>query len=91
MPETSEAKITSIAADMKNNPTATALVHGYASGSGGPEKLTTLADRWTSLVMYKVIWMVGDKMNTNEYRFELVSSPTPKGNFVEITVERPNL
>jgi hypothetical protein len=91
VPQTAAATIASLASDMKNNPTASAYVEGFASSEGIPEENSKLAHRRGVQVVEAVIAAVNDIMNTNWRRFEKVGHDAKKWNTVVITVERPDL
>ena len=91
LPKAGAATITALAADLKTNPTASALVEGFASAGTTSDKNVRLGEEWAEIVQERVIEKVADKINTNWRRFHLVGSAVKAGNFVEITVERPDL
>jgi hypothetical protein len=91
LPKAGEATITALAADLKNNPTASALVEGFAAAGSTPAKNIRLGQDWAQMVMDEVIDKVADKLNTHWRRFHLVGSAVQAGNSVVITVERPDL
>ena len=91
LPKEAGATIAALAADMKNNPTASALMKGFASIGGSPEDRVRLADEWTELVQDKVIELNGDVLVTNWRRFHRVGIPSLTKNSVVITLDRPDL
>jgi hypothetical protein len=91
LPKEAAATIASLTADMKNNPTASALIQGFASVGGSPGDKVRLADKWTKMVQDKVIELTGDVLITNRRRFHRVSIPALARNSVVITLDRPDL
>ncbi|MCC4769555.1 DUF4157 domain-containing protein [Methanosarcina sp. DH2] len=91
LPKGGDAIITSLAADLKKNPTASALVEGFASAGSTYAENIKLAEEWARMVSDKVIDKVADKLNTNWRRFHVVGNVARTGNYAVITVERPDL
>lgn len=91
LPKAGAATITALAADLKTNPTASALVEGFAAAGTTADKNVRLAMEWADIVQNQVIEKVADKINTSWRRFHLVGSAAKSGNFVVITVERPDM
>ncbi|HJR75341.1 MAG TPA: DUF4157 domain-containing protein [Nitrospiraceae bacterium] len=91
LPDDARASIAALTADMKNNPTASALVQGFASIGGSRGDQIRLADQWTEMVQDKVIELTGDVLITNWRRFHRVSIPALTRNSVVITLDRPDL
>lgn len=91
LPKEAEATIAALATDMKNIPTASALMKGFASIGGSPEDKARLADEWTELVQDKVIESTGNVIVTNWRRFHRVGIPALTRNSVVITLDRPDL
>jgi hypothetical protein len=91
LPKEAEAAIAALTTDMKNNPTASALIKGFASIGDSPEDKVRLADEWTELVQDKVIELTGDVIITNWRRFHRMGIPALTRNSVVITLDRPDL
>jgi hypothetical protein len=91
LPKTGVAIITKLAADLKKNPTASALVEGFASVGKSPGENLRLAERWAEMVQNEVIDLTADKMITSWRRFHVEGSAAQGRNSVVITVERPDL
>jgi hypothetical protein len=91
LPKGAAATIAALTADMKNNPTASALIQGFASVGGSPGDKVRLADEWTEMVQDKVIELTGDVLITNWRRFHRVGIPALTRNSVVITLDRPDL
>jgi hypothetical protein len=91
LPKEAAATITALTADMKNNPTASALIQGFASVGGSPGDKVRLADEWTKMVQDKIIELTGDVLITNWRRFHRVGIPALTRNSVVITLDRPDL
>ena len=91
IPTGAKKALAALAADMKNNPTASALVEGFASAGKTHDKNEALAADWAELVQNEVIAAVGDVMNTSWRRFTLQNSADKTLNRVVVTLERPDL
>jgi hypothetical protein len=91
LPKEAEATVVALATDMKNNPTASAFVKGFASIGGSSDDKARLADEWTELVQDKIIKLNGDVLVTNWRRFHRVGIPSLTRNSVVITLDRPDL
>lgn len=91
LPKGGDAIITALASDLKKDPTASALVEGFAAAGGTSDENLKLAEEWAEIVRDKVIEEVADKLNTHWRRFHLVGNAARSGNSVMITVERPDL
>src|SRR5262249_54186002 len=91
LPKAGGATITALAADLKNNPTASALVEGFASVGSSPEENRKLASGWADMVMNEVIALTNNVLITSWRRFHVVGSDAKAGNSVVITVERPDM
>ena len=91
LPKEAEATIAALATDMKNIPTASALMKGFASVGGSDGGKVRLAEEWTEMVQDKVIELTGDVLVTNWRRFHRVGIPALTRNSVIITLDRPDL
>lgn len=91
LPKEAEATIAALATDMKNIPTASALMKGFASVGRSDREKVRLADEWTEMVQDKVIELTGDVLVTNWRRFHRVGIPALTRNAVVITLDRPDL
>ena len=91
LPKEAEATIAALTTDMKNNPTASALVKGFANVGSSDEDKARLAEEWTEMVQDKVIELTGDVIVTNWRRFHRMGIPALIRNSVVITLDRPDL
>jgi outer membrane protein OmpA-like peptidoglycan-associated protein len=91
LPKAGEATITTLAADLKKIPTASALVEGFATAGSPSAKDLELATKRAEMVRDKVIDKGADPLTIHWQRFHVVGSAARAGNSVVITVERPDI
>jgi hypothetical protein len=91
LPKEAEATIAALTTDMKNIPTASALVKGFASVGNSDEDKVRVAEEWAEMVQDKVIELTGDAIVTNWRRFHRMGIPALTRNSVVITLDRPDL
>ena len=92
IPKSAAATISALVADLKSNPTASALVESFASEPGNSlEKNNRLGLNRGDAVQEEIVNQTNNSILTNWRRFDLVSNPTAGRNCVVVTVERPDL
>ena len=91
LPQAGEATIAALAADLKNNPTASALVEGFATAGSTSAKNVELATKWAEMVKDKIIDKGANNLTIHWRRFHVVGRAARTGNSVVITVERPKM
>ena len=91
VPAVAAKTLAALAVDMKNNPTASALAEGFASGAKSSQENQRLARDRAESVQDEVVKLVGESSNTSWRRFQLVGNSDRTRNQVVVTLERPDL
>jgi outer membrane protein OmpA-like peptidoglycan-associated protein len=91
LPSTSAGVLAALAAEMKNTPTASAFLEGFASGGKSADADARIAEFRAFEVRDAVIKQANDKVNVSWKRFDQVGKHDASRNSVIVTLARPDI
>ncbi len=91
VPQGAKRTLQALAADMKADPTASALVEGFAAAGKTVDENEQLALQWANWVEQKAIEEAGSPSRVNGTRFHVANHADKTRSQVVVTLERPDL
>jgi outer membrane protein OmpA-like peptidoglycan-associated protein len=91
LPSASTDTIAALATEMKNNPTASVLLEGFASGGKSTQADARLAEHRASEVQDAVIKKAKATVEVSWHRFHILGNQGSARNDVVVTLERPDI